>query len=392
MNSRAQLHMSSTNVDALQAMEGSKTMNSTNDEFFIDDEGLQSTEDRQLQCRKPRKQERKTIKVDGKTITFGSYIDTHNNETIPVLIEVPDGTDEPETGIMHYIRKTFDEDHWGIQVIATVASCFLTYAIINRGPKLNWQIAAMVMITLAGATFPQLITAVACGVFAGQTFPETVPSYPWLTLLAAATAVSYQVAQRYKLLVGYCGRLGTTTFLAMNFTALVGLGPSGAMPWSQYGSASALWNANPQLLEQALVSVIACIFSSSFSGYFRLVGLPKNPVLVPCAFALLCMLVVSVTEYNFAIDVCNGLAVGAYVAMASTTRLPSTKAFAFVGVIAGLWIILLGPFFIGFGGRSGFTAFCGYLTYVISTKLISACKSESGLPCTSKCILKIDSE
>ena len=66
----------------------------------------------------------------------------------------------------------------------------------------------------------------------------------------------------------------------------------------------------------------------------------------------------------------NGFAVGSYVAMAAESRLPTVVHFGIVGWIASMYILLLNPFFIGFGGKSGFTAMISYFTYLTIQKTI----------------------
>jgi hypothetical protein len=92
-------------------------------------------------------------------------------------------------------------------------------------------------------------------------------------------------------------------------------------------------------------------------------------VLVPCKLALFFMMIVNCTEYKNRTALYNGFAAGAYVAMASEARLPLIVAFAIAGTFAGLWGLLLSPFFLDFGRNDGFTAMMGYSTYYFLSKL-----------------------
>lgn len=91
---------------------------------------------------------------------------------------------------------------------------------------------------------------------------------------------------------------------------------------------------------------------------------PLNNVLVPVLLALLSMLVVNATQYKHAPGLYNGFAVGAYVAMASLEKISSISKFASVSLLAAGWGLALTPFFVGFAGKSGFTAMLGHVTHV----------------------------
>jgi hypothetical protein len=113
-------------------------------------------------------------------------------------------------------------------------------------------------------------------------------------------------------------------------------------------------------------------------GAFRLhANVPVNPVLVPCTLALFFMMIVNGTEYENRSTLYNGFAVGAYVAMTSEARLPSIAAFFIAGTFAGLWGLILSPYFLCFGGKSGFTAMIGYSTYYVLSELFRILFQES---------------
>ena len=73
-------------------------------------------------------------------------------------------------------------------------------------------------------------------------------------------------------------------------------------------------------------------------------------------------------RYTAQIDA--GLAVGSFVAMASEQYLPTVFDFGGAGFLAGLWILFLDPFFLDFGGKKGFTSFCGFATYMVLSRLL----------------------
>lgn len=280
-----------------------------------------------------------------------------------------------ENNLRKYLKEVITESHrtTASHLCATFLSALLTHAVSYRGPRIHPQITTMAVVTSAGAAYPPLITSVACGVYVGSVSPETIVSYPWLVLLASVTALVWKIVCFNKMMLGLSGRLGTTAFVAMNITAVLAVFPfSGVASWERYGSVESLWG-DRLTIEQLVLIPSSCLFMSILGGSYRLRmqknKTPVNPVLIPSALALLCMFITSVTEYKFASDMFDGYAVGTYVAMASIDRLSSTKEFATVGLIAGLWSLFFNPFFLGFGGKSGFTAMAGNVTYFLAKKI-----------------------
>ncbi len=70
-------------------------------------------------------------------------------------------------------------------------------------------------------------------------------------------------------------------------------------------------------------------------------------------------------------QISNGLAVGSFVSMASTQNLPTILDFMAAGFVGGLFLLLLDPFFSGFGGRDGFSSFCGFTLWISARKLLT---------------------
>ena len=313
----------------------------------------------------------KSISLRQRPVTFGAYYDDHNNEMIPELVEAkaPDNGTQSEPWV-HQLQKIIAKAPPSIQMLSTILACLLTHALINQQPHIDLQITTMLLVTLCGATFPHLITAVGCGVYAGSASPETIPSYPWIVLLGVLTSFAWQIVSSSGLLLGYSGRLGATAFLSMNVTALIVFSLDRTVAFDRYGSLESLsWEDMP-VLEEAVISLFACMFLACTAGYFRLIStVPVNPVLVPSAWALFCMLITSCTEYRFSSSVLSGYAVGAYVAMASEARLSGVWQFVIVGWIAGIWNVFLEPLFLGFGGKGGFTAMIAYSTYRFLQKI-----------------------
>jgi len=271
--------------------------------------------------------------------------------------------------LLHKVRKSFDEAHYAVQFVSTVSACLLTYAVINRnssGLSYDANLISMVIVTLCGATFPHLVACVASGVYAGSVSANVVAdNYGWVLLLGVVTGLAWQLVSLSGAMLGFSGRLGATAFVGMNITAIIVFAIDPKVSFEKYGSVQNLWD-EVLSLEESLCSVLACVFMAYSAGLFRLVAsVPVNPVLVPSAWALFCMLVTGVTEYQYTASIFQGYAIGAYVAMASEARVPTAAHFALVGLIAGMWNIFLQPFFLGFGGKAGFTSMIGYSTYLL---------------------------
>ena len=118
--------------------------------------------------------------------------------------------------------------------------------------------------------------------------------------------------------------------------------------------------------EDSLYSLVACVFLAATAGYWRLLAkVPVNPVLLPTAWALFCMLGSSLFDRHntYNASLLDGFAVGAYVGMSSLDKLRSFSSFAGAGFAAGAWIVVGRPFCLGFGGKSGFTAMLGVVSF-----------------------------
>lgn len=311
---------------------------------------------------------------------------------------------------------------WGGNTLAIYVAAVLTYSYHNAGySQTNVQVAIMTVITLIGASpASEHLTTGAIGAFVGghniigATGLDNVglassPSpkeYLWLLVLASAVGWiwSFLIAP-FRVLDGYAGRLGTTTFLGMNVILVTLWGPLKVVDWNRYyfgfvrivhiaeesdapkkiGDAW-LWTTEAEL---AFTYILAVVWSAVVPGTMRIYHdrrvrqwqeihrnsdthndplqsnppKPLNNVLVPVLWALLSILLVNMTEYDYAPGVYNGFAVGAYVAMASLQKIPSPVQFASVGLVAAAWGLILTPFFVGFAGKAGFTAMMGHVTH-----------------------------
>ncbi|CAJ1937037.1 unnamed protein product [Cylindrotheca closterium] len=290
----------------------------------------------------------------------------------------------------------------------------------------NVQIAIMTVITLVAASplSSTQVIPVAIGAFVGgqNIIGSTGPffqenntqirpiNYAWLLLLSIVVGLCFVVFVERKILDGYAGRLGTTTFLGMNIVMVSIYGPLGVVDWDRYyyGFSHIIhvaeedstldwaeaWSWTEEV-ELAIGYVWAVIWLGWISGVTRIlhqeymqkwdsshevnVGVPLaspspsssprpvplNNVTVPVLWALLSMLIINATEYKHASGLYNGFAVGSYVGMASLQKISSISRFAFVSLLASLWGLALTPVFVGFAGKSGFTAMLGHATYAM---------------------------
>jgi len=265
--------------------------------------------------------------------------------------------------------------HWAALCTVVTTSCFLTYSISNHEPFLRADLSQALIITIVLATFPEVAASAGAGAFAGMASLDSIPNFGWLTLLALITSSVWMIFHRFKVLVGCGGRIGTCAFISMNITVALFAMPSGTIPWSLYVDTRQLWSERLELVP-SILTVVACTFLSTVGGFVRLKSkLPLNPVQAPTTISLLCMLIVEPMGYSsYTTQIDAGLAVGSFVAMASEHYLSSVLDFSIAGFLAGLWILFLDPFFIDFGGKKGFTSFCGFVTYVVASKVSRSTK------------------
>ncbi len=205
-----------------------------------------------------------------------TYIEDHNYDEIPHI-----------HGDHDDLKKKFkitprEEDLLKIlaEVFAVISSCFLTHTISNHEPFLSAVISETVVIMIALSSFPEISAASAAGAFAGMASSEAIINYGWLCLLSIVVSVMWLIFNRYKLLVGFGGRIGTCAFISMNIVSLIAM-ISGKVPWTLYGNVNELW---PQRLEltTSILSVIAAALLSGSAGAIRLYSrIPLNPIQAP---------------------------------------------------------------------------------------------------------------
>ncbi|KAL9187284.1 hypothetical protein ACHAXT_001387 [Thalassiosira profunda] len=315
-----------------------------------------------------------------------------------------------DCSVCHILKQLQIGKAWWAQFLTIYLAAVLTYSFNNVGSSTNVQIAIMTVIALFGAT-PFVSTHIipaAIGAFVGGQniigstgLLEEHPNirgrnYLWLLLLSVVVGFVWCFGiTRWKILDGYAGRLGTTTFIGMNLAMAIAYGPAGVVDWDRYyygfvhivhvgeedssPSLSSAWKWTEEA-EAAVVYALSVLWLGVVAGGTRTAHnnyiqrckeesstgkqppAPLNNVLVPCLLALFSMLVLNATQYRHATACYNGFAVGCYIAMASLQKIPSGWKFASASTLAALWGLVLTPFFVGFAGKSGFTSMLGHAT------------------------------
>lgn len=311
------------------------------------------------------------------------------------------------------------------QCLTIAIAALATYSYHNVGASTNVQVAIMTVITLVGASpFSKThLTTAAIGTFVGGhniigathglgAAPEVgdrMPSsYLWLMILSASVGSVwcwFVTNPHIKLLDGYAGRLGSTTFIGMNLVMVVLWGPLGVVSWNRYyygfvdivhvaeedsaaPSLASAWSWTEEA-ELSVGYVVAVLWLGILSGVTRIkhhqyvqewhrsnqggaeqAPSPLNNVLVPVLWTLTSILGTNATGYKHAAGLYNGFAVGAYVGMASLQKISSTAKFATVSLVAALWGLALTPFVVGFAGKSGFTSMMGHVTHEVAEKYL----------------------
>ena len=303
-------------------------------------------------------------RVSGKEydLVIDDYIEDHNYDHIPHI----HGNYDQHKILNHQFTITPRCKillRHAVDVVIVISSCFLTFSISNHEPFLSAVISQAMVITMVLVAFPELSAASAAGAFAGMAASDAIINYGWLGLLSIIVSIVWFVFNHYKLLVGFGGRIGFCVFISMNIVSPIAMA-SGKVPWALYGDSNALWSQKLELAT-SILSVVAAALLSGIAGAIRLYcGIPLNPIQASTLLVLLCMLILEPATGSQLKQISNGLAVGGFVAMASTQYLPTILDFIGAGFVAGLFFLLIDPFFNGFGGKDGFAACCGFTIYM----------------------------
>jgi hypothetical protein len=310
-----------------------------------------------------------------KNKTKNKIIELHNDAEIPILRGA-----HPDR-----IRKMVSDGDIPIQVLALLIGCYLTFTITLYIDCINALVAQAITITLACSAYPQLSASAAVGALAGMT-SLLDNNYGWLTLLIFITIVLWLfVFNKYKLLLGFGGRLGVCVFIAQNILELImiamSLIPSSTLnsTGSAYGSSSNLWSSSILYNRNENIIFIGMIFCSItintvITGLITTTSkIPLNPIQVPTNVSLFVMLIflsIPNLDDNHKQYIGESVATGAFLSMAGIEYLPTVYDFILAGFFSGLWSILFIPFFDGFAGKLGTMSFLGFCTYILLKKCI----------------------
>lgn len=295
------------------------------------------------------------------------YLEAHNEESVPFWRRTSTRKGDVAAA---WGDSFFDGSSLLVQNVAIIVSAYLTHAVaffdgifpVPFGVFLSYAVVS----TLGSTSMPQLAAAWNVGVFIGMAGVVTVPNWWWYTLLVAFVLGIWAIFVRFKVLVGYGGRLGTCVFIAHNLVVAIVVA-AGAAPQDLYASSSRTYALVTWKL--ALCLLVTSPAAALLALYFRRLGHSmENPVTGGNASALLLMLVVaSVTQHvqpdasEHTADALKGLSVGSFVGMASTDKLSGGAGdFALASMFAVGFTMLFAPFFDGFV-ILGFEAMLGCL-------------------------------
>eukprot|EP00798_Chlamydomonas_sp_ICE-L_P021975 gene21975-29035_t len=232
------------------------------------------------------------------------------------------------------------------QAVVIVTATFFTYSISTRllGSGIGPNLAEAVVTTFASLAIPHMITHVATGSYGAMTSDLITPNYGWVALHAVLTACVWMSFVRYKIFVGFSGRLGVAAWTACLIAVLI-LGASTARSNEEWAS---LFRRDTYWEDMTVIRRVP-----------KMPVIMANPVAAASSFALCAMLVVSCTGYKLTDELLVAIGQGSFVGMGSFDRLPLTSDFVMSGIFSSGVNLLVFPFFNGWGGRVGFMAFVG---------------------------------
>jgi hypothetical protein len=340
------------------------------------------------------------------------YTEFHNDLEIPTLggikiqeADDPDHPDHPDReNYTNKVRQMISDGDIPIQALSLLIGCYFTYTITLYIDCINAVVAQAITLALACSAYPQLSASIGVGVFAGMT-SLVQTNYGWLTMYIVITIILWLlVFHKYKFLVGFGGRLGTCAFIGQNITQLIMIGisslPSSTLnsTWSSsYGSLSSLWSTSILTNEEGNENMIyvgllfgGITINTVITGLIATTSkIPLNPIQAPTNISLFVMLIFesiypnSNNDNNYKQIFVEGVAIGAFLSMASIKYLPTVYDFILSGFCCGLWTLFFIPFFNGFGGKLGAMSCLGFCTYILLKKIILSCISYCCCYCNS---------
>ena len=165
-------------------------------------------------------------------------------------------------------------------VVAVLAASYLTRAVAYYGLRYGIFLSYAIVATAGSTTAPQLAPAWNLGVFAGMAGMNALPNFAWFTSLAFAAAAMWIVFFRFKILLGFGGRLGTAVFISQNLVMAALVCPAGGATWSIYYDDDRNYTSCVTWQKAATLGVASCTAAITAFNFRRLAHSMTNPVTV----------------------------------------------------------------------------------------------------------------
>lgn len=293
-----------------------------------------------------------------KSLEMHLYPEQHNNtELLPVF--------QPARDESNCFEQSYFEGALPWQCVFVFAFTLLSHAYATRGPAVGPNLAQSSLVTLAAGAAIHLVAPAAFGSYAGMIAKEMAPTWWWVTLHALFAVGGWLVLQKYKLLNGVGGRLGSMTFVTGNLATLVSVA-AGAVDLRELRFRD--WNGI-YTRDQVVTVLAAALLSSTITRWANarpLSGYLRNPVAAGGMTAFLLMIVVSVSGYIHSKNANSGIGVGSFVGMAAVTLLPRFGDVACAALLGAGYFLLFYPFELHPpGGKQGSCAALGAGTWML---------------------------
>eukprot|EP00929_Paragymnodinium_shiwhaense_P103747 TRINITY_DN6746_c0_g1_i1.p1 TRINITY_DN6746_c0_g1~~TRINITY_DN6746_c0_g1_i1.p1 ORF type:complete len:377 (+),score=57.15 TRINITY_DN6746_c0_g1_i1:84-1214(+) len=301
------------------------------------------------------------------------YTELHNDDKIVTVGKSESAREGRLTRLLARIKSRVLHNESALAQCAFVwFGAMATYAYANYGRNVGGNLAQATVVLLGCQIAPQMSAPLAFGAYLGTGSKELLPSVLWLAIMTLVGCLVWRIVCKYKIFVGFSGRLGISAFVTCHFVQLAVAMPLGVVSWRQYGHHQVLWD---QTLTGARVTayLVCPMLSALLARTLRdMGGALENPVTGATAAALLGFVALSVTGWDNADDLMDGVGIGSFVGMASTELLPTYPEFMSTGFFAGGFFILMHPFLTGWSGKQGTTAFLGFVVSVALRRLYKA--------------------
>lgn len=256
----------------------------------------------------------------------------------------------------------------GVAILATTLSYAINYYLnlgpLNGGKPAGPVVAASLVGILGALFFKQYALASYIAAFAGMSSMAVIPSI-WYAPLFGFVAGIFTILMA-KLFVGYGGKAGTTSFVAVNLTLLLLIVTLGAVGVTQHSISNHFKPLTTNDLDPVWIvtAVVAAIFGTVGTVVFREKVLqkqkaPNDAILGSAVIALVSALVLPWILPSLAAKIAAVVASGTYAGMVSRKILVADVHLAMAGAAVGLLNVVLATVFIGIGGKLGFMGLLG---------------------------------